>query len=81
MFDKMTQRMAIIAHCRQHGSITIREAVTQLNIGSPTKRISEIRQDPGYIVTQEDVPVYDDDGKRRTHYARYRIEEVGNGEA
>lgn len=41
--DARTQQAAILAYCRQHGSITIREAFTLLGINSPSKRISELR--------------------------------------
>lgn len=48
--DKATQRSKILAYCAEHGSITVREAFTQLGINSPTKRISEIRKSGGYKV-------------------------------
>jgi len=47
--DKITQRQKILAFCEEHGSITVREAFEKLNINSPTKRISEMR-DMGYEV-------------------------------
>jgi hypothetical protein len=48
--DKATQRSMILGYCAEHGSITIREAFTELNINSPTKRISEIRKSGEYKV-------------------------------
>ena len=48
--DKATQRGQILAHCAEYGSITIREAFTELGINSPTKRISEIRKSGDYNV-------------------------------
>ena len=48
--DKATQRSKILGYCAEHGSITIREAFTELNINSPTKRISEIRKSGLYKV-------------------------------
>jgi len=47
--SKQTQQSKIIAYCKEHGSITIREAFEKLYINSPTKRISEIRHS-GFIV-------------------------------
>ena len=40
----------ILAYCAEHGSITVREAFTELNINSPTKRISEMRKSGKYKV-------------------------------
>lgn len=48
--DKATQISQILAYCAEHGSITVREAFTELNINSPTKRISEIRKSGDYKV-------------------------------
>ncbi len=48
--DKATQRSMILGYCAEHGSITIREAFTELNINSPSKRISEIRKSGEYKV-------------------------------
>jgi hypothetical protein len=52
--DKATQRSKIIAYCAEHGSITVREAFTELNINSPTKRISELRKSGLYKVDDVD---------------------------
>ena len=48
--DKATQRGKMFAYCEAHGSITVREAFEYLNINSPTKRISEMRQSGDYDV-------------------------------
>lgn len=48
--DKLTQRMRILNYCREHGSITTREAAVELNINSPSKRISEMRHSPDFVV-------------------------------
>lgn len=48
--DKATQRSMILGYCEENGSITIREAFTELNINSPSKRISEIRKSGLYKV-------------------------------
>lgn len=47
--DKATQRAKILSYCAEHGSITIREAFEKLDINSPSKRISEMRNG-GYDV-------------------------------
>ena len=49
--DAITQRAKILAYCEKHGSITNLEATLHLLIGSPTKRISEIRNSDKYTVT------------------------------
>ena len=41
--DKQTQRQKILQYCKEHGSVTIREAFEVLHINSPSKRISEMR--------------------------------------
>ena len=41
--NKQTQRGKILAYCKEHGSITVRDAFEKLYINSPTKRISELR--------------------------------------
>lgn len=72
--DKATQKAKIIQYCAEHGSITIREAFTKLNINSPSKRISEIRNSREYIVdsiTEEST----EDGAT-TRWKRYFIRKV-----
>ena len=73
--DKVTQRMKILAYCEQHGSITIREAFTKLNINSPAKRISEIRNSGEYNVESVKESKTDDDGNT-TRWKRYFINEL-----
>lgn len=53
--SKMTQRQKIIDYCDKYGFITNRDAVTKLNINSPTKRISEINKSGLYDVHTEEV--------------------------
>lgn len=69
--DKATQKGKILAYCREHGSITVRDAFNKLNINSPTKRISELRK-AGY-----DVQTFDEtrvNGRGETvRYTRYYI--------
>ncbi len=75
---KATQRAKILAYCSEHGSITVREAFA-LGINSPTKRISEMRNSPDYLVDDITEYVYDDDGKFKTKYKRYFIKEATDG--
>ena len=73
--DKATQRAKILAYCEEHGSITIREAFTKLDINSPSKRISELRNSDLYIVDSVDESRTDEDGKT-TRWKRYFINEL-----
>lgn len=73
--DKLTQRMKIFAYCQENGSITIREAFEQLNINSPSKRISEMRKSPEFLVESVDVTKVNEFGDAK-RYKRYFIKAV-----
>lgn len=73
--DAATQKSKILAYCEQHGSITIREAFTELNINSPSKRISEIRNSGRYCVDCVKESKTDKDGNT-TRWKRYFIYEL-----
>jgi predicted ArsR family transcriptional regulator len=73
--DKTTQQAKILAYCKEHGSITVRDAFTKLNINSPTKRISELRQ-AGYDVQTFDESRVKDNGET-VRYKRYFIRAGG----
>lgn len=73
---KAVQRDKILAYCHEHGSITIREAFEELDINSPSKRISEMRHSPRYVVDDITEYIYDDEGKVRTKFKRYFIKEA-----
>lgn len=75
---KSTQRGKILAYCAEHGSITIREAFEKLHINSPSKRISEMRNSPAYVVDDITEYIFGDDGKVDTKFKRYFIKEVSN---
>lgn len=68
--DKATQKAKILAYCVKHGSITVREAF-QLDINSPTKRISEMKK-AGYEVRIE-TEVRIKPGGKTVRYNRYFI--------
>jgi hypothetical protein len=70
-----TQRAKILAFCKEHGSITVRDAAVKLDINSPTKRISEMRHG-GYDVQSIDEERVKDDGSV-VRYKRYFIRECG----
>ena len=72
--DRATQKKKILAYCEKHGSITVREAVVNLGINSPTKRISELRRNGYNVQAVEEVKVKDDGEKVR--YNRYFIKAV-----
>lgn len=72
--DEQIQRLRILDYCQEHGSITIREAFA-LNINSPSKRISEMRKSPDFVV--EDKWEYRINSKGiKKRYKRYCIWEV-----
>lgn len=73
--NKATQRGKILAYCKEHGSITIREAFTALNINSPSKRISEMRNSGQYIVDSIEESRDDTDGNT-VRWKRYFIREA-----
>lgn len=74
--DNATQRAKILAYCKEHGSITVREACVNLDINSPTKRISEMRQSPDYVVQSIDETREKDNGIT-VRFKRYFIKQVG----
>lgn len=69
--DKATQRSKILGWCKEHGSITVRDAFVNLNINSPTKRISELRK-AGYGVKTVDEKRVKENGET-VRYTRYFI--------
>ena len=73
--NAITQRKKILDYCAKHGSITIREAFTKLNINSPSKRISEMRNSPSYKVESIDESKTDKDGNTK-RWKRYFINEL-----
>lgn len=74
--DKATQRGKILAYCNEHGSITVREACVNLDINSPTKRISEMRLSPDYDVQSIEETRVKDNGST-VRFKRYFIKQVG----
>lgn len=70
MVPKRTQRVRVLTYLREHGSLTVREAVTELNVMSAPKRIEELRKE-GYPITLEWVQT--ESGSR---YGVYRLREV-----
>jgi hypothetical protein len=73
--EKATQRRKILDYCKRNGSITIREAFTKLDINSPGKRISEMRNSPFYKVESIEESKTDKDGNTK-RWKRYFIKEV-----
>lgn len=63
----------ILAYCKAHGSITVREAVIFCGVNSPRKAISEMRR-KGYEVTATREHRPKADGSR-VYYNRYFISE------
>ena len=50
--EKRTQRDKVLSWLRQNGTLTVRDAVTELSIMSVPKRIEELRK-MGYPITLE----------------------------
>ncbi len=71
----MRQLSKILDYVKEHGSITSLEAIRDLFIMSFTKRMSELRRDPNYEVTQE----WESNG--HTRWLRYTIKEVEHEKA
>lgn len=70
MVPKRTQRDKILSYLRTHGTLTVREAITELNIMSAPKRIEELRKE-GYII-----PLEWRQTETGSRYGVYRLEEV-----
>ena len=65
------QQAKILAYCKEHGSITARDAFIKLDINSPRKVISDIRQ-AGYDV-QTLTEVREKTNGDTVRYTRYFI--------
>lgn len=70
MVQKRTQRDKILSYLRKHGTLTVREAITELNIMSAPKRIEELRKE-GYVI-----PLEWRQTETGTRYGAYKLEEV-----
>ena len=66
----LTQRDKVLLWLRTHGTLTVRDAVTELNIMSAPKRIEELRK-MGYPIRMDWVTT-----ESGTRYGVYRLEEV-----
>ena len=67
---RQTQRDKVLSWLRTHGTLTVRDAVTELNIMSAPKRIEELRK-MGYPIRMNWVTT-----ESGTRYGVYRLEEV-----
>ena len=68
MASKTTQRDRILRYLEEHGTLTVRDAIFDLDINSPPKRILELR-DMGYAIKTDWIVT--DNG---TRYGVYRLE-------
>ena len=73
-----TQISKVLAYCKQHGSITVRDAAVKLEINSPTKTISNMRLSGLYDVRSVTETRTKDNGET-VRYKRYFI--AARGEA
>jgi hypothetical protein len=71
---KATHIAKVLAYCKKHGGITVREAAVNLGINSPTKVISNMRHSDLYEVHDMWVTRVQDDGET-VRYKRYFIKE------
>lgn len=70
--NKLSQMNLVLEYCATHGSITAREAFTELNINSPRKCISNIRKSGFYKVDESIESRIDQNGIRK-RWKRYFI--------
>lgn len=70
MIPKRTQRDRVLEYLKAHGTLSVREAVTELNIMSAPKRIEELRK-MGYPISTDWKVT--DTGSR---YGVYTLQEV-----
>ena len=73
-----TQMSKVLAYCKKHGSITVRDAAVKLEINSPTKTISNMRLSGLYDVQSVTETRTKDNGET-VRYKRYFI--TARGEA
>jgi hypothetical protein len=70
-----TQQAKILNFCNKHGSITVRDMFVKLDINSPRKVVSEMRNSPFYTVTDIKESRVNRYGEKKT-YKRYFIKAV-----
>lgn len=70
MVPKRTQRDKILSYLKKNGTLTVREAITELNIMSAPKRIEELRKE-GYPIALEWKQT-----EAGSRYGVYRLTEV-----
>ena len=70
--SKATHIAKVLSYCKEHGSITVRDAAVKLDINSPTKVISNMRLSGLYDVQDIEETRVKDDGSS-VRYKRYFI--------
>lgn len=73
--SEATHIAKVLAYCKQHGSITVRDAAVVLDINSPTKVISNMRKSDKYDVSDIQEERVDGSGVTK-RYKRYFIRAV-----
>lgn len=68
MASKLTQRDRMLSYLKRYGTITVRDAIFDLDINSPAKRVQELRE-MGYSIKTDWVATKDG-----TRYGVYRLE-------
>lgn len=74
--SKVTQAEKIINYCEKHGSITVRDMCVKLEINSPRRVVSAMRQSPLYDVQDIKESRVNRAGETK-NYKRYYISRVG----
>ena len=72
---KVTQADKILNYCEKHGSITVRDMCVKLEINSPRRVVSAMRQSPLYDVQDIKESRVNKAGETKT-YKRYFIRAV-----
>ena len=73
--SKVTQAEKIVNYCEKHGSITVRDMCVKLDINSPRRVISAMRQSPLYDVQDIRESRVNKAGETKS-YKRYFIKAV-----
>ena len=75
--SKVTQAEKIVNYCEKHGSITVRDMCVELEINSPRKVVSAMRQSPLYDVQDIKESRVNRAGETKS-YKRYYISKVAS---
>lgn len=72
--NKDTQCKKILKYIEKNGSITVRQAFTELNINSPTRRFTDLER-KGYALKRTRVDTVNSAGES-SHYNVYSLDKI-----